>query len=390
MSVYYLGNDVDVELVVKDDEGLALQDATTIVLTITLPNGTTVTPTVTHDSTGMYSVSYGASMVGHFTYVWQTTGPNGKVFGSFDVVSGQRNFSGLTLRDLIDEVLNTLHGQTQTLEQLTWLTGDITDSDLSLMVDDAEQISRGLIEIDGELMWVASADRPSQTVTIAPFGRGFRDTEPAAHLTNAMVMNNPRFPRQAVMKAIQATLGALYPDVFQILTDESNTANPVVTTYGLPNNCDTVISVDWQTVGPTQLWKSVNRWTLEPNADPTAFPTGKAINIFDSMFPGRTIKVSYIAPPGGLDDEGATLSETGLADSVRDVLVYGACYRLLASSEGSRLQVSTVEQQGRDNAVSASDVLQASRYFFGLFQQALQREAERLQKFYPTRSHLVR
>jgi hypothetical protein len=50
-------------------------DATTTVLTITLPDQTTVTPSVTHVATGSYSVTYTLAQEGLYKFSWVTTGP---------------------------------------------------------------------------------------------------------------------------------------------------------------------------------------------------------------------------------------------------------------------------------------------------------------------------
>lgn len=391
MATYYTGGVVPLSIEVRDNTN-TLVDPTTIVLTITLPDGTTTQPTLTHDGTGEYSVDYSpGATTGHFTYVWTTTGTVAQqAFGWFDVISGQVAVSSTTFQEIIDEVLGILHGYTSDLEELTSLTGSITSTATTFIVDDSTQVSRGLIEIDSELLWVKSVDQASNTVTIAPFGRGFRDTDAASHSANAMVMNNPRFPRQSVITAVKQTLLSVYPDIFQVLTDESNTSNPVQRTYSLPNNCDLVVEVQWKTIGPSKMWERIRAWKFDPKADTTVFPTGKSIDILNDMFPGRTIKVTYIAPLGEFCNETDTLGLVGLADTARDVLVFGACYRLLASLESSRLQTQSIEQSERSQLVPPGSADSASKYYFGLYSQALQREALRLQKFYPTTSHQVR
>lgn len=53
-----------------------------VVLTITLPDGSTVTPTVTRDSIGLFKASFLVTMDGVHTYRWVVTDPtNGNVWG---------------------------------------------------------------------------------------------------------------------------------------------------------------------------------------------------------------------------------------------------------------------------------------------------------------------
>lgn len=47
------------------------QDAATVTLTITLPDGTTTAPQVTHTGTGQYAASYTTTQAGHHIVLWQ-------------------------------------------------------------------------------------------------------------------------------------------------------------------------------------------------------------------------------------------------------------------------------------------------------------------------------
>lgn len=294
-----------------------------------------------------------------------------------------------TFQNLIDEVLMNLHGHTADLEQLTYLTSAIGTGDLSYNVGDASQVTRGLVEIDSELMWVTGVDQTSNIVNIAPFGRGFRETTAASHLQNSQVMNNPRFPRQHVKNAIQETLFAIYPDIYAINLDETNIVTPVRITYPVNAAADAIRLVQWQTIGPSQLWMKVRRWKFDPQADAATFPSGKSIDIYDKMVPGRPIKISYISRPGQLVNESDTLASTGLLDSIKDVLIYGACYRLVVNLEASRLQTTSIEQSEREMVTPPGAASNASKYYLALYTQAFQREVLRLQKFFPNEGHMV-
>lgn len=63
-------------LSVTDATGVTPIDASTSVLTITLPDGTSVIPSVTHDGTGAYHVDYLFVQEGLHKFVWVTTSPN--------------------------------------------------------------------------------------------------------------------------------------------------------------------------------------------------------------------------------------------------------------------------------------------------------------------------
>ena len=79
--------------------------------------------------------------------------------------------------DLVDETLIALSGYTQRQDQSTYLTVAMTDTQTTMTVADAAVLSKGLVEVGDELMWVESFDRATNVATIAPYGRGFRSTQ---------------------------------------------------------------------------------------------------------------------------------------------------------------------------------------------------------------------
>lgn len=80
-----LGDVQPLTVEVRDAAG-ALAAAGAITLTVTLPDGTTVTPTVTNPSTGRYQYDYPTTQVGRHTVRWLATGANSSAYAdAFDV-----------------------------------------------------------------------------------------------------------------------------------------------------------------------------------------------------------------------------------------------------------------------------------------------------------------
>jgi len=75
--------------------------------------------------------------------------------------------------DLIDETALSLTGYTNRQDQATYLTAPMSATDLTFTVADGTVLTRGLVEIDDELIWVDSFDRTSNVATIPSYGRGF-------------------------------------------------------------------------------------------------------------------------------------------------------------------------------------------------------------------------
>lgn len=81
-----IGDLVPLTVTVRDATGNPV-NATTVTLTITLPDGTTVTPTVANppSSTGVYLYDYPAVQAGHHSLRWTSTGPSAAYSDAFDV-----------------------------------------------------------------------------------------------------------------------------------------------------------------------------------------------------------------------------------------------------------------------------------------------------------------
>lgn len=104
MAVYDLGDVVALGVKITDANG-ALANATTVGCTITLPDGTTATPTVVNTSTGIYDVNYAAPMYGRYAVRWVATGNNASAYADEFVV---RNYADLGIVSL-DEVKQHLN-----------------------------------------------------------------------------------------------------------------------------------------------------------------------------------------------------------------------------------------------------------------------------------------
>ena len=298
-----------------------------------------------------------------------------------------------TFAQMVDEVRSNLAGYTLRQDRITNLanTGGINTSELGIEIGNSENLAKGIIEIDDELIWINSFDKANLTLNaIQGFGRGYGGTTPAPHSENAQVTLTPTFPRVNVKKAINDTINSLYPKLFAV-NSTTFTFNAAQVAYALPDDARDILFVSWQTVGPSREWLPVNRWRIDRMANVSAFNTTKTVNIYEKIMPGRTVQVYYSTIPNDLTnntDDFATV--TGLPETSRDVITLGAAYRLLSYLDTGRINLSSAEADINDNKLPSTAGASASKYVFALYQQRLMEESNKLQDRFPIRVHYTK
>jgi hypothetical protein len=295
-----------------------------------------------------------------------------------------------TFNNLVDDVQLDLAGFTYRQDRVTYITQAATSGDLTLKVASTDNIGKGIIEINDEMMWVDGYDRQSNTITIAPFGRGYNATVAAAHDVNSKVVITPTYPRQAVKRAINDTLNATYPKVFSVgSTAVSFLASR--TTYPVPAEAVQILSMAWQTVGPTLEWLPIRQWRWDPIAYAPSFATGKTVSIYDNVLPGRTINIIYSHMPINMvnnsDDFETT---TGLPSSMRDVIIYGASWRLASYIDPARISITSPQSDELDSKRPYGTGTNVTKQLQNLYLQRLEEESLKQKLQYPTRVHYSR
>ncbi len=125
-----------------------------------------------------------------------------------------------TYNDMINEVRSNLQGYTLRQDRLTYLanTGGITASGTEIQVGSSNNLAKGIIEIDDELIWIDSFDKATSTMNVIPagFGRGYQGTDAASHAQYAQVILSPTFPRQNIKRAINDTINSFFPKLWGV------------------------------------------------------------------------------------------------------------------------------------------------------------------------------
>lgn len=296
-----------------------------------------------------------------------------------------------TLQNLIDRVRQELAGFSQNQQQFTALSADINNTATTFNVTDVSQISRGTIEVDNqELMLVQSVNQNTGTVTISPFGRGYTSTTATSHLAGSKIENSPIWPTVRLTEAINDAIRSVYPQLWAVGTTSIPKIS-VVYEYGLPADAEEIISVQYQLIGPSHVWRIARTWRFIGQANTLTGElgtTGKALFIADDIVPGRQIWVTYRKEPIELvnpTDDFATV--TGLPATSHDVIVYGACMKLSPQLEGPRLSITSVEASERAQYTQPGSASKVSQYFGQLYMQRLEQEAAKQRDKFQIPSH---
>lgn len=298
-----------------------------------------------------------------------------------------------TFSQLVNEVQTNLQGYTLRQDRITNLAnaGGISATDLSIKIGSADNLAKGIIQIDDELIWINSFDRQNLVLNAIPgFGRGYMGTTPSPHAENARIILTPTFPVNMIQQAINDSINSLYPKLFQV-GSITFTFNAAQIAYALPDDARDVLFISWQTPGPSKEWLPVNHWRIDRMANVAAFNTNKTVNIYEKIVPGRTVQVYYSTIPSNLTNGGDDFAGvTGLPESSRDVVTLGAAYRLLSYIDTGRINLSSAEADLADTKLPSTAGASASKYVFALYQQRLQEEANKLQDRFPIRIHYTK
>ena len=163
----------------------------------------------------------------------------------------------ITFNDVITRVKQQLLGYTKDQASVSYLTQPMTATDTSFSVDPetVTNLSRGLVEIEDEMILVKKYDRASGIVTVFGnlSGRGAEGTTAATHSTDTIVTDDPRFPKQRIKEAINDTINGVYPDLWTFGEFEFPWTAARYE-YPLPVEADGIYRVTTNTIGPSAVW----------------------------------------------------------------------------------------------------------------------------------------
>ena len=302
-----------------------------------------------------------------------------------------------TLQDMTDEVLINLAGYTLQQDKSTHLieplaTTTSTIASPTILQLASTDLGKGTVEIGEELLWIDSFDRIANTATVSPYGRGYLGTTAATAAAGTRVVISPTFPRYVVKKAINDTIRALGASIFAV-KQATFTYNAAITTYELENkNIRNILTMHWESIGPSKEWIRVKRFDFDALPEINTWgATTQTVTIGDVITPGRTVKVVYATEPEALSSNSDVFTTvTGLPESVRDVVIIGAAYRLLTYLDPARSAMVSPQADETDSKRPFGSSGNSTRQLFALYTQRLAEETKAQQQQYPARVHYSR
>ena len=310
-----------------------------------------------------------------------------------------------TLTNMIDEVSMNLSGYTLTQDRSTYLKSAVTAvasssaSPTILSLGSTDNVGKGIVQINEELLWIDTYDRVGNTATVAPYGRAYLGTTLAAHAIDDKVTISPTFPRFTIKRAINDTISAVGSSIFAASTT-TITSNAAVAAFRLPTTGTTlsirnILAVAYESIGASKEWIPIRTWRFDSNANSTAFTSGQTISIYDVVPSGRTIQVVYAKDPSPFS-ELATLAltnaqefttVTGLPDSCKDLVILGATYRLLSNLDPARAAMVSAQADETDSKRPYGSSQSLTKQVYALYSQRLAEEVRSQQEKYPIRVH---
>ena len=284
-----------------------------------------------------------------------------------------------TLNQLTEQTLGEVSGYVKNQESVTIATNTVTSGDISITVDDAAALSKGIIEIDDELIYVKKSVAASGTIQVLgtsanPTGRGWRGTTATSHVSGSVVKNNPMFPRSQVKRAILETIKGMN---FPVIANETFTFNGSDYSYVMPDSLVDITGVSWELPDSTGVWALIKRWRLDTNYLNGA-STGQALILNEAPMPGQTVRVQYTKYPTTITDN-QELTVSGLPASCEDVVRLGAMYRLLSTVDPGKVIATSVSADALDQPVSAGASTNTAKYIFQLYTVRLAEEVSKQQ-----------
>lgn len=295
-----------------------------------------------------------------------------------------------TLGDLAEQVISDLNQNTVVQEETGTFVDWERDDSLAIvgvqLADITSDQQNARIELStGEIVHVSSYSVDGGTAECPPWFRARQGTVANDSVPlNSMVSINPLWSRHKVASKLIEGIHAISEDLFAV-AETNITLLPQAANYELPTDCQSVLNVTIEELGPSQRHLPIQAWSLD-----TTNTDGKVyLRVYPLGLSGRTMRVTYRKAPviPAASNLSATWASTGLPDSASDLPGLFAKAQLILSPEAARTQQASVEQGERSRALQGWSPTSSSRRYHELFLQRLEVERRKLLDRFPVRPH---
>lgn len=293
-----------------------------------------------------------------------------------------------SLGELIEYVRHQLSGLDADKDAVTATSAPIGTEEVTIPVEDTAGAAVGIAELNFEQMRVRRVNGPDATLTLWPFGRGYKFTKKAAHPAGTEVRFNPSWPASTVAREINGVLNEIYPAIYAVKSHETTLewGSPV----DVPAEAVGIISVWVKPVTSNiDAWLREDRWDYNPDGN-----IGAGLWVGGIRAPGDAVRVVYAARPKTFDLDGALTQDfatvTGMDPRISDLLALGVAKRLAPFIDVAKLPFITASAADGGESKAPGTGVSAARFVTSLFLSRLQDEQAVLTREHPIRVHRTR
>lgn len=292
-----------------------------------------------------------------------------------------------TTADLIEQTRSHLMGSKRDGRNQLSGAHDASTTTFNLTHDLSAIRGGAKLSVGLEDVHVWSSDAQAKTATV---DRGEFGSTAAAHADGAVVLVNPVFSTNDILRAINAEIAGLSSPgngLYQMKAVDI-TYSSAIQGYdldGVDADFIDIYEVAYKSEGPSADWPRIDSYRVERSMDTDEFASGNALIVFQGGNPGQALRVRYRAAfdsLSALTDNVVTVS--GVPTTMHDIVAISAALHLASGREVAR---NFDEWQGdtrRAEEVPPGANAQALRGLMMLRQRRIDEEAARLQKQYPT------
>jgi hypothetical protein len=286
--------------------------------------------------------------------------------------------------DLVDAVTQRLVGSYRAERNRLVTELSITSETMQLEYALAGATRGSYLSIDDEIVYVWSVDQGQRQVKIQ---RGMNGTTAEAHAQGAVVEVNPRFPRGVIRDSLRDEILSWPNDLFRVQTVQVPTLHNE-TTFDLTEleGFYSVLRVFYRRsrIGG---WHELKNFEVIRGLETDEYSSGSGLRVLRGPFESVDLRVTA-AMPFDTSDFSDTIEleyDVGLAPSMFDIPVIGACWRLVAARDVVRSFVEVQGDSRRAEEVPPGLNSATARSFERIREQRINEEFSRLRGMFPWR-----